>query len=123
MKSLVGADWVSTHPYAGIRADGTVRFRDFDPENPPPRLVRPIREAHRVGLKIMIKPHLAYWGSPFGWRGEIEFADDEQWARFFDAYETWIVNVARACRDADGFAVGTELDRTLQHEARWRRIR
>ena len=23
----------------------------------------------------MIKPHLAYWGSPFKWRGEIEFED------------------------------------------------
>jgi hypothetical protein len=118
----VGADWVSTHPYAGIRADGTVRFRELDPSAPPALLVRPIEEAHRAGLKILIKPHLAYWGSPFGWRGEIEFETEEEWDRFFDTYERWIVAVARACRDADGFAVGTELDRTLHHEDRWRRI-
>ncbi len=118
----VGAGWVSTHPYAGIRADGTVRFRDFDPENPPAHIVRPIREAHRLGLKILIKPHLAYWGSPFRWRGEIEFETPEQWERFFDDYERWIVKLARACREADGFVIGTELDRTLGHERRWRRI-
>jgi hypothetical protein len=118
----VGAGWVQTHPYAGIRADGSVRFRPPDPGSPPPHIVRPIREAHRLGLQILIKPHLAYWGSPFGWRGEIEFDDDEAWSRFFDGYEEWIVGLARASRDADAFVVGTELDRTLAHEQRWRRI-
>lgn len=116
----VGAGWVSTHPYAAIRADGSVRFRSIDPENPPDWLVRPIREAHARGLKIMIKPHLAYWGSPFAWRGEIEFATDEAWDRFWTQYTDWIVRVARACGDADGFVVGTELDRTLRFERRWR---
>ncbi len=118
----VGAGWISTHPYAVVRADGSVRFHDFDPENPPAHLVRPIAEAHRRGLKILIKPHLAYWGSPFSWRGEIGFEREEQWQRFFEDYERWIVKVARACRDADGFAVGTELGRTLAHAAEWRGI-
>lgn len=116
----VGAGWVSTHPYAAIRADGSVRFRPIDPDDPPEWLVRPIREAHARGLKIMIKPHLAYWGSPFAWRGEIEFDSDEAWNRFWAQYTDWIVQVARACRDADGFVVGTELDRTLRFENRWR---
>ena len=118
----VGAGWVAIHPYAGVRGDGSVRFRDFDPVDPPAHLIRPIREAHARGLKILIKPHLAYWGSPFAWRGEIEFEDTEQWQRFFREYRRWIVALARATREADGFVVGTELDRTLGHEAEWRRI-
>lgn len=117
-----GATWIATHPYASIGGDGSVRFRDFDADDPPPYLVRPIREAHALGLRVLIKPHLAYWGSPFSWRGEIAFDDDAAWDRFFDDYERWIVALARACRDADGFVVGTELDRTVHHEDRWRRI-
>ncbi len=120
--SAVGATWVATHPYARIRRDGSVTFRDFDIDNPPEHLVRPIREAHELGVKIMIKPHLAYWGSPFKWRGEIEFEEPAQWQRFFADYRRWIVKLARVCGDADGFAVGTELDRTIAHEGEWRRI-
>ena len=62
MKQLrdLGAGWVAIHPYAAIRADGTVHvWRGLDPESPPAELVRPIREAHALGLKILIKPHLS----------------------------------------------------------------
>lgn len=118
----LGAGWVAIHPYAGISVDGALHYRDFDPDRPPAHLARPIREAHRRGLRIMIKPHLAYWGSPFSWRGEIAFEKREHWDRFFHQYETWIVRIARACRDADAFAVGTELDRTVGHDRAWRRI-
>jgi hypothetical protein len=118
----VGANWVATHPYAWIEADGRVRFEPIDPAHPPAHLVRPIREAHAAGLKILIKPHLGYWGSPFSWRGEIEFATEEQWARFWESYSRWIVQLAAVCHEADGFVVGTELDRTLGFEDRWRQI-
>lgn len=118
----VGATWVATHPYAGIRGDGTVRVRGFSDGEPAEYLVRPIREAHALGLKILIKPHLAYWGSPFRWRGEIQFDNDEEWDRFFDGYRRWIVELAKVCKDADGFVIGTELDRTFGHEQRWREL-
>lgn len=118
----LGANWVTIHPYAAIASDGTVRFRPIDPAHPPPSVARPIREAHALGLKILIKPHLAYWGSPFRWRGEIAFSDPTAWRRFWTDYERWIVALAEVSADADGFVVGTELDRTLLHEQAWRRI-
>ena len=121
IKSL-GADWVCIHPYAWIRGDGTVSFRPIDPADPPEELARPIAEAHAQGLKICIKPHLGYWGSPFRWRGDISFTTDEAWKRFFTDYERWVVKLAEATRNADGFVVGTELDSTLTHEAEWREI-
>ncbi len=54
----LGVNWLAIHPYAGIRADGTVvqwerAYSDTT------WLTRPIAEAHKLGLKIMIKPHLA----------------------------------------------------------------
>ena len=119
----IGVNWITIHPYAGIGADGTVGGRGMTRMyRDPTWLTRPIAEAHRLGLKIMIKPHLAYWGSPFAWRGEIRFDSEAEWKRFFETYEAWITQVAALCRDADAFVVGTELDQTAHHEREWRRI-
>jgi sugar phosphate isomerase/epimerase len=118
----LGATWVAIHPYAWITDDGTVHFREFDSDNPPASIIRPIVEAHRRGLKILIKPHLGYWRSRFSWRGEINFDSEDEWNRFFRTYETWITQVAALSREADGFCVGTELDATLDHESEWRRV-
>jgi hypothetical protein len=119
----LGVNWITIHPYASIADDGTVGGGRLDTMYGDARwLTRPIAEAHRLGLKLMIKPHLAYWGGRFDWAGAIGFDSAEQWDRFFDTYAAWIASVARLCRDADAFVVGTELDRTLEHEARWREI-
>jgi glycosyl hydrolase family 113 len=118
----VGATWVSIHPYARIDGDGNVGFRPIDPAAPPPHLARPIAAAHEAGLEIAITPHLAYWGSPFHWAGDIEFHDDASWERFFTAYTQWVVTLAQACPQANGFILGTELDRTLGHEESWREL-
>jgi len=116
----LGANWVAIHPYARIEPDGSVRWRAFDPERPPAWLAGPVRAARTSGLGLMIKPHLAYWGSPFGWRGEIDFEEPAARARFWETYRAWIVAVARATAEADAFVVGTELDRLLDDEELWR---
>ncbi len=118
----LGANWLTVHPYASIRNDGTVRFRGSADGVPPAMVTEPIRQAHARGLKVLIKPHLAYWGSGFSWRGEITFEKPEQWQRFWSGYRKWIVALAKASKDADGFAIGTELDKTLGHPEEWRRI-
>jgi hypothetical protein len=118
----VGAGWVAIHPYAAIRADGRVRFRSLDRDRLPEHLAKPIREARAHGLRIVLKPHLAYWGSPFRWRGDIEFHNTAEWERFWETYTRWIVDLAAACPDVDGFVIGTELDRTLAHEEQWREL-
>lgn len=118
----VGANWVAIHPYARISGEGQVSFRDFDPASPPAYLIRPIQEAHQRGLKLCIIPHLAYWGSPFSWKGDIAFERPEDWERFWRDYSYWITRLAAACQGADGFVVGTELDRTLDHENQWRAL-
>ena len=121
---ILGANWVATHPYAGISQDGSVGLRRFEgaSDSAPAHWTRPIVEAHAQGLKICIKPHLAYWRSGFEWRGEIAFRTAEEWARFWSDYRAWILSVAKACKDADAFVVGTELDKTLHHEAEWRAL-
>jgi sugar phosphate isomerase/epimerase len=121
MKEL-GAGWVAIHPYAGIGGDGTVWWDEIDAAAPPSWLTRPIAEAHALGLKILITPHLAYWGSPFHYRGEITFQTPEQWQRFWEGYRAWIAALASACRGADGFCVGSELDRMIDQPQQWRAL-
>jgi hypothetical protein len=118
--SELGANWVAYHPYARIGADGTVSWRPIDPNHPPEWLVRPIREAHARGMKVMVTPHLAYWGGPFSWRGAITFTDEASWQRFFVSYRQWIATLAVATREADAWVVGSELDATLARERDWR---
>lgn len=115
-----GVTWVSIHPYAQIRADGTVSGGAWAADDPPEWIVRPIAEARKRGMKILIKPHLAYWGSGFSWRGDIAFETEAQWARFFASYGEWMERVALAARGADALAVGTELDRTVHRDTEWR---
>lgn len=117
-----GMNWVAIHPYARIRGTGEVTFRPLDPANPPQWLARPIKEAHARGMKIFIKPHLAYWGSPFSWRGEIDFPDPDARKRFFDSYRAWMTSIAAVVKDADAFAVGTELGRLSGHDDEWREV-
>ena len=120
----LGVNWITIHPYAAIGGDGSVGHGGMGGMyRNPSWLTRPIEEAHRLGLKIMIKPHLAYWGSPFGWRGEIAFDSESEVAPLLrHGYREWVTLVARLTRDADAFAVGTELDRTVHREDEWRDV-
>ncbi len=117
-----GVNWVAIHPYATIRNDGRVTWSPLDPENPPAHLAGALAAARERGLSILVKPHLAYWGSPFSWRGEIRFDETEDLERFRETYSEWILSVAEICSDADGFAVGTELEGFLgsRDERFWR---
>ncbi|MCF3651556.1 glycoside hydrolase family 113 [Synoicihabitans lomoniglobus] len=121
----LGANWVQIHPYGSVTREGAVSFGRL-PEtsaNAPVWLARPIAEAHRLGLKVCITPHLAPWRAGWGWRGDVRFETRAQWDRFFADYREWITRLARLCRDADGFTVGSELDRTIPgHEREWRDI-
>ncbi len=115
----LGVDWVSIHPYAGVRRDGTVRVRSLEEMD---FLERAVEIAERAGIKLFWKPHLAYWGS-FDWRGSIEFGDDEKkWRRFFDTYREFIVQQARFAEThkVPLFAVGLEYEATTHHEKEWR---
>lgn len=113
----LGVDWVQIHPYASIDEDGTVGYRpaDFVADG-----FEIIREA---GLAPFSKPHLAYWGS-FEWRGAIRFDTQPQWRRFFSTYRKFILAQAEIAEASKVplFAVGTELDATLEHEKQWRKI-
>lgn len=117
----LGVRWISIHPYARVRRDGSITFQKATETGYLPRAVEHARSA---GTQLFWKPHLAYWGS-FDWRGSIAFGDDtRRWRRFFDDYRAFIIDQARFA-EASGvplFSVGLEYEATTHHEAEWRRI-
>ena len=130
----IGVNWIAIHPYLAISTDGTVSWRrsrsrhgeassaaESEPTEAPEWLRRPIEEAHRQGVKILIKPHIAHWRA-YAWRGDISYDTEQEWERFFTSYERWIVQIAAFSRGADGFVVGTELGGTVHREQRWRDV-
>jgi hypothetical protein len=120
LKSL-GVNSVAIHPYAQIQNDGHVVFRNIDNHR---HITVPLDWARDRGLSVTLVPHIAYWGSRFSWRGEINFADAEEWDRFFTDYETWMVEMAQIA-EAHGAAilcVGLEFTYAQKFDGRWRKI-
>ncbi len=118
----LGVNAVATHPYARIHADGSLRWRSWRTGQVPDYVIQPLRTTQQAGLRKMVKPHLAYWGSPFSWRGEVDFSEPTARRRFFDDYQRWIVALAADTSSADIFVVGTELDLMVKYEQEWRQV-
>ncbi len=120
LKSL-GVNSVSIHPYAQIQNDGHVRFRVVDENR---EVTVPLHWARERGLSVMLIPHIAYWGTKFLWRGEINFQTTEEWDRFFGDYEVWIVEMARLAEahGAGTFCIGLEFTNAQKFEQHWRKI-
>jgi hypothetical protein len=120
LKAL-GANAIAIHPYAQVHGDGHLGFE----RGPAPEYVtRPLDWARERGLRVMLIPHIAYWGSPFLWRGEIDFPNANGWNRFFIDYKTWIVGLARVAqeRGVELFCVGLEYGPSQKYVRRWREI-
>ncbi|MFN2476938.1 MAG: hypothetical protein ABR526_11450 [Chthoniobacterales bacterium] len=117
----LGANSFAIHPYARITNDGHVTFRTIDNNR---HIAVPLDWAQERGMSAMVIPHIAYWGSKFKWRGEINFATPEEWDRFFTDYETWIVAMARIAEahHAAIFCVGLEFTHAQKFTERWLRI-
>ncbi|OPZ82823.1 MAG: hypothetical protein BWY76_02579 [bacterium ADurb.Bin429] len=84
-----------------------------------------ITTAHRLGLKVMLKPHVDLSRDDAHWRGEIGPAfSAAQWLRWFAAYMRVITRYAAFARNekVELFCVGTELEGTSGREAEWRQI-
>ena len=117
----LGANSFSIHPYGRITNDGHVRWRHVDDDR---HITVPLDWGRERGMSVMLIPHIAYWGSKFSWRGEINFNTDAEWQTFFADYRQWIVELAEIA-EAHGaaiFCVGLEFTHAQAQEQRWREI-
>lgn len=107
-----GAQAVAIVPFLWQRDPqhpGLVRGDDM----PDPVLRLAIRQAHALGLKVLVKPHIWVPGS---WAGSVEPASAEHWRVWFDRYREALVRIARLAAEegAEALSIGTELEKTTQ---------
>ena len=84
-----------------------------------------IKEAHDLGLSVMLKPHVDLIKTKDGtWRGDIGFQNDKDWNTWFKEYEKFITQYAMIAEknDVEIFCVGTELSFTTQKTEKWNEI-
>jgi hypothetical protein len=111
IKSRLNAEWIALNPFGYQHAfDDPNVYMEADP--PDDHLIQAIRDAHQLGLKVMLKPHI--WlrdRSQEKWRGAIEMRSELRWEDWFADYERFILHYARiaAAEGVDMVCVGTEL--------------
>jgi hypothetical protein len=108
----VGAQAVAIVPFLWQRDpqhEGLVRGDDM----PDAVLRHAIRQAHALGLKVMVKPHVWVPGS---WAGSVEPDSTERWRAWFERYREALVQIARLAAEegAEALTIGTELEKTTQ---------
>ena len=119
-----GADWVAlivtwyqdtTESTTIYRADATPTDED---------VTHAIAQAHALGLKVMLKPHVDVLYED-AWRGEIgESFSEAQWQKWFASYRSFISYYALIASNlgVEQFCIGVELVATTHRAAEWRAV-
>jgi hypothetical protein len=120
-----GADWISllVTQYQNTIASTDIYSNGQTPSDA--SLIAAINQAHNLGLKVMLKPHLDLFNDPQHWRGQIgRNFTDAQWDTWFSNYQTMISRYAQLAQatGAEQFAVGIELQATEGQADRWRAV-
>jgi hypothetical protein len=85
-------------------------------------LISIIRYAQRLGLMVLLKPHVDLLREPSRWRGQIGLGFSEaEWSLWFASYRSFIVHYAALAKSlgVEMFSVGCELDATVRRKDEW----
>ncbi len=89
-------------------------------------IIRAIKKAQQLNMKVMLKPHLDLLDTSFGgWRGEIASVRETDWNIWFDNYRKFIMHYARIAKEnkVEMFCIGTELaEVTASKPEMWRAL-
>jgi hypothetical protein len=121
-----GADWIGliVTGYQDTVSSTTISSTAGTPTDAD--LIHVITQAHSLGLKVMLKPHVDLSQDPSHWRGQIgtEFTTEAEWSAWFASYRDFIEHYADLAQsyDVDQFCVGTELSGTAHRADDWRAV-
>ncbi len=124
--TLTGADWISliVTGFQDTVSSTTISFTTLATPTDTD-LAHVIDQAHELGLKVMLKPHVDLI-APGSWRGQIgeQFTREDQWEAWFASYRSFIEHYAELAQTygVDQFSVGTELVGTSHREEDWRAV-
>jgi len=106
----LGARAVAIVPFlwqSNPTSPGLVRGKDMNDEE----LRAAIRDAHALGLAVLVKPHV--W-VPDSWAGAVVMASEQDWEEWFANYQRELNRIAHIATEenAEALAIGTELSQT-----------
>lgn len=86
-----------------------------------------IRNLHRAGFKVMLKPHVWIGGhelDPDNWRSKIDFSHKEKLNSWFSNYEKFITDQAELAEElkVEIFVIGTELEGLSKYTDNWNNL-
>jgi hypothetical protein len=86
-----------------------VRGKDMTDEE----LRTAIRDAHALGLAVLVKPHV--W-VPERWAGSVAMNSEDDWRKWFANYQRELERIAHVAAEekAEALAIGTELEQASQ---------
>jgi hypothetical protein len=123
----LGVTWISITPFGFQRRPQDTTFRWFGGVSTgygesDERLLGVTRQAHALGLKVMLKPHI--WLRPPDWPGSIEPAGEDGWSEWFRTYREFILHYAILARmtGIDALCIGNELEKTTARSREWRSV-
>jgi len=108
----IGTKWIAVIPTWYQDKCSTNRIYSTDSSPSDASVINVINEAHSLGMKVMLKPHLDVIDTTEGaFRGEIMCATDPEWEAWFKNYRDFIVHYARIAEQTkcELFCIGTEL--------------
>lgn len=120
-----GANWISliVTQYQDNISSTTIYSTTATPTDAD--LIHVISQAHNLGLRVMLKPHVDLANDPTHWRGQIgqEFTETA-WTAWFASYKNFINHYAQLAQiySVDQFCVGTELSATESGASHWQAV-
>jgi hypothetical protein len=144
----LGIDWVALTPFGYQQSVSQDHVAGFDPDKPLEDFITPnskpsrtgrdasltdrhladqVADAHALGVKVLIKPHI--WSRDFwrgeDWHGTINQTSPQDHERWRKSYLRFMLHYARLAHDtnADALCIGTELvSMTTPYPDDWRKL-
>jgi hypothetical protein len=124
--AATGSNWIALIVTGYQNTINSTSISFTDPQTPTDAdLIHVITLAHKLGLKVMLKPHVDLLVSNQS-RGQIgkNFDTNSEWNAWFSSYRDFIEHYAELAEmhGVDQFTVGTELMSTAYRENDWRAV-
>lgn len=116
--------WISLTPFGYMASPESTRVQMIHnrPGHETDRaMALDIAEARRLGMRVLLKPHI--WIDHGSWPGDIEFENPEQFQRWLASYGGMILHYAEFAEShgVEALSIGCEFKGlTPKHEAWWR---
>lgn len=122
----VHSDWIAVIPYGFTRPnEATVHYEAAGWKWWGERMIgvqTSIDSAHKAGINVMLKPQVYV---PGGWTGALDFKTEEEWEKWEQAYEAYLlpfVDLAETMKVA-AVCIGTEFKMGVtKRESFWRNL-